>query len=95
MSSCQKTDVILDRSILPPPPSSYNYTMVPLPPVANSTGVAENQQLPEQTDGTAQENTVASTVKSHGYAKVHKPNGVSNRAPDIPATVNESSHTAL
>lgn len=82
--------------------SSSYYTMIPdggNVPKPDSTSTVETNQTVIQTDIPGEDSTnVLSSVKTHGYAKVHKPSNSQAKpaGPDVvPSTTGTSNQTTL
>ena len=82
------------RPELPAARTSSHYATIPGGGILTTPSpVMDTNQPPEQTDVTRETNVnVAPSVKSHGYAKVHKPsNGQPKAGPDVVPAVNDNS----
>ena len=73
MSASTKPELPSARAILPP--VTTHYAMIPggQLPTPTSSVVGTNQTPALQTNVDANESNTAASIKSHGYAKVHKP----------------------
>ena len=80
--------------------SSSYYAMIPGDnvPKADSTGTVETNQTVIQTDISGEDNTnVSTSVKAHGYAKVHKPSNAQAKpsGPDVVPSITGTNQTSL